>query len=342
MKKWTVMFVPQGLGTTRTVELGIRHVYGACALAVVFLSVLAALSFSSAYLFQRHHDSLTRIRDIERQMLEAANHAEAKSSAMKRGLAEQERAEIERRVREEYESTMTAILADLNDLYDEDARIRKTRNLPPRAHTAADYLAEVIDEDGKGGPPGLPGDGLGVSVRDELAPAQVIYGMSDPSADLILQEIRLRRESLAELHEAMLAQRDREERMPTEWPVLHRSRTITSRFGWRKDPFNKSLRHHDGTDIGAPYGTPIHSAGRGSVIFSGFQKYYGHVVRIDHGVGYVTVYAHLSKRLVEEGQTVERGDVIGKLGSSGRSTGPHLHYEIQVEGKPTDAEEFLP
>ena len=113
--------------------------------------------------------------------------------------------------------------------------------------------------------------------------------------------------------------------------------SITSRYGYRRSGF------HHGVDIAAPVGTPVIAADSGTVTFSGWLPYYGIAVMIDHGGGkIVTVYGHLSKTLVKVGQTVKRGQVIGNVGSTGRSTGPHLHFEIRVDGKPQDPLNYYP
>ena len=105
--------------------------------------------------------------------------------------------------------------------------------------------------------------------------------------------------------------------------------TIVSGFGYRMHPIKKRLHLHTGLDIDAPYGTIVKATGKGVVVRAGIsQSGYGIQVEIDHGNGFKTKYAHLSKVLVKIGDKVERGTPIGKVGSTGLSTGPHLHYEI--------------
>jgi len=115
---------------------------------------------------------------------------------------------------------------------------------------------------------------------------------------------------------------------PTLWPVRG---TISSPFGARRCPFGSGRwEHHDGVDIPAPNGTQIRAAGGGTVVFEGWQSGYGNVVIIRHGVlGYETLYAHNSANLVREGERVERGQIIARVGSTGRSTAPHLHFEVR-------------
>jgi len=110
--------------------------------------------------------------------------------------------------------------------------------------------------------------------------------------------------------------------------------TVTSGFGYRVHPIFKIVRFHTGVDISASYGTPIRAAAGGTVVFSGWRRAYGLTVIIDHGNGIATLYAHCSSLYVSEGQNVESGQVIAAVGSTGLSTGPHLHFEVRRYGTP--------
>ena len=111
---------------------------------------------------------------------------------------------------------------------------------------------------------------------------------------------------------------------------------ISSRFGLRWHPIHKEVKQHAGVDIAAPVGTPIYSPGAGTASFVGWRSGYGKCITIDHGGGNETLYAHLNVVLVSMRQTVEFGDVIGQVGSTGKSTGPHVHYEVRRRGTPVD------
>ena len=117
--------------------------------------------------------------------------------------------------------------------------------------------------------------------------------------------------------------------------------SISSPFGYRADPFLGRLALHPGVDLVEGYGDEIRAAAAGRVTHAGPMGGYGIMVEIDHGNGLATRYAHMSKALVEEGQDVVEGAVLGRIGSSGRSTGPHLHYEVRVDGEPVDPERYL-
>ncbi len=116
---------------------------------------------------------------------------------------------------------------------------------------------------------------------------------------------------------------------------------INSDFGYRKDPFRKRVGFHSGIDIDAHYGDPVVATADGVVDKAGWQSSYGKTVVIRHQEGFETIYGHLSKITVEEGQKVKVGDVIGKAGSTGRSTGTHLHYEVVRDGKRINPNNFL-
>lgn len=118
---------------------------------------------------------------------------------------------------------------------------------------------------------------------------------------------------------------------------------VTSEFGYRTDPFTGQRRGHSGLDMGAPKGTPIHAALDGTVLFVRYKNTgYGYHLAIDHGGGFVTIYAHCSKILVTEGKTVKAGDIIAQVGSTGRSTGEHLHFEVRVNGEKQNPRNYLP
>ncbi|MGJ8570792.1 MAG: peptidoglycan DD-metalloendopeptidase family protein [Hoeflea sp.] len=128
-------------------------------------------------------------------------------------------------------------------------------------------------------------------------------------------------------------------KLPIGVPAL--GREITSRYGNRRDPFLGRLAFHGGIDFRAPTGTPIYATGSGIVVHAGRNGGYGKMVEIDHGNGITTRYAHLSSVEVREGDTLSIGVPIGKAGSTGRSTGPHLHYEVRRNGNPVDPMRFL-
>ncbi len=118
-------------------------------------------------------------------------------------------------------------------------------------------------------------------------------------------------------------------------------RMISSGFGYRRDPFNGRAAMHAGLDFRGPVGSPIHAAAEGRVSFAGTRQGYGKVVEVTHGNGLMTRYAHMSATKARVGQRVDAGDVIGQIGSTGRSTGPHLHFEVRINGRAVNPRPFL-
>ena len=117
---------------------------------------------------------------------------------------------------------------------------------------------------------------------------------------------------------------------------------VTSEFGYRRDPFTGETKGHSGMDLAVPTGTSVRAALPGTVTVSQYSSSYGYYVMIDHGNGLSTLYAHNSKLLVKVGQTVNAGDIVSLSGSTGRSTGPHLHFEVRINGERTNPRSYLP
>ena len=129
--------------------------------------------------------------------------------------------------------------------------------------------------------------------------------------------------------------------IPAIMPVLNKDlKQTASGYGWRIDPIYRTRRFHEGMDFTAPTGTDIFATGKGRVTFAGWRQGYGNTVMIDHGFNYKTLYAHMHLIEVRVGQQVNRGEVIGKVGNTGKSTGPHLHYEVHFRGQPTNPQNY--
>ena len=129
--------------------------------------------------------------------------------------------------------------------------------------------------------------------------------------------------------------------IPAILPVsLKEAHQVSSSYGYRMHPIYKTMKFHAGMDFTGAIGTPIYATGNGLVVESQFDKGYGRHVIIDHGFSYKTMYAHMEKIVVKKGQPVKRGDVIGYLGNTGLSTGPHLHYEVRKNEKTVDPINF--
>lgn len=176
-----------------------------------------------------------------------------------------------------------------------------------------------------------------------------IYAMSgmrlaaDLSAkvDVLEKSVYAQAKSYDEILSLAKEQQVKLECIPSIQPVLNKDLTRTaSGYGWRIDPVYHTPRFHSGMDFTAPKGTDVYATGNARVVFVGWKQGYGNCIDLDHGFQYRTRYAHLSKVMVRPGQSVKRGDIIGLVGNTGKSTGPHLHYEVHFRGQAVDPRNF--
>ncbi|QDX81433.1 hypothetical protein B9N43_09360 [Denitratisoma sp. DHT3] len=157
--------------------------------------------------------------------------------------------------------------------------------------------------------------------------------------EALTQQVELRTDSLSQLEARVFEQRMRQKFLPTSLPV--HAQWNASTFGWRIDPFTGSRAMHEGVDFSAEVGTPIMAAAAGVVAMAEYHPEYGNVIEIDHGNDFSTRYAHASKLLVTQGAVVKRGQQIALVGTTGRSTGPHLHFEVRYRGGAQNPNRFL-
>ncbi|MEA4975607.1 MAG: M23 family metallopeptidase [Paludibacter sp.] len=155
------------------------------------------------------------------------------------------------------------------------------------------------------------------------------------------KQLYIQSKSYDELVKLASNQEEMLKHIPAIQPILNKDLTRTaSGFGWRIDPVYRTRRFHEGMDFTAPIGTEIYATGNGTVRLAGWRQGYGNTVEINHGFGYKTLYGHMYKIHVKVGQKVNRGDVIGLVGNTGKSTGPHLHYEVHLRGKVMNPQQF--
>ena len=157
--------------------------------------------------------------------------------------------------------------------------------------------------------------------------------------DKLARDLNDRTDQLAILESALMQDRLKKKLVPSVPPV--NTGWFSSNFGWRIDPFTGQNAFHEGVDFMSETGRPVVSAAGGVVVYSDNHPEYGNMIEIDHGNGLTTRYAHLSKRLVKVGDVVLRGLKIGEVGNTGRSTGPHLHFEVRYKGVPQNPVRFL-
>lgn len=168
---------------------------------------------------------------------------------------------------------------------------------------------------------------------DEEARMRFLANLRNLSASSLKEGFADTKESFLEILEALQNEQQRLSSIPSINPVAHPDAWISSSFGYRKDPINGKRSFHDGVDIVAPRRTPVIAPAEGDVVSAGWRDGLGRAVEIRHGYGFTTIYGHSDKLMVKKGDHVKRGDVIALVGSSGRSTGPHLHYEVRLNGK---------
>lgn len=207
----------------------------------------------------------------------------------------------------------------------ENERQRQELNeLSTRVEAVEDTSRRLAEKSGVvHGEAALPGTGGPASPLDAKSLAALEEKMNRLEKDMQAYEAVLRKRGYT----------------PSVWPVEGR---LESGFGGRRNPFGgTSYEFHSGQDIDAPSGAPVIAGANGNVTFVGWQNGYGQLVVIDHGGGLTTRYGHLSHIDVSHGQTVTRGQFIARVGSTGRSTGPHLHYEVRINDEPVNPLQYL-
>jgi len=188
-------------------------------------------------------------------------------------------------------------------------------------------------QDAEGNHEHIPSASIETFQEDLEAVASVKEGLEWLSKEATTQE-----RILSELAQAAEQRSSRWASTPSIWPVKG---WVTSGFGPRISPFTEKPAWHDGLDIGAAPNAPVQAPAQGRVTATGFDPKLGNIVRLDHGFGIETLYGHLAKSLVKEGQRVNRGDVVGVVGSTGLATGPHLHYMVKVNGQALDPNKYI-
>lgn len=279
-----------------------------------------------------------RISDLQ-QSLSSASGEQISLAATIGGLRdalEEEQGRGDRLANERtfYEARVATLEERLDDMRDAQQTVinrltsRTLQSMDAMERTVAmtgvdvDFLLSNVNVDGVGlgqGGPFVPGDYI--SETDPSYELQASVALLDLQLD--------RWEALQKLVR----------RLPLTPPLDHYR--LTSGFGTRTDPVNGRKGRHFGVDLAAPMRSPVLSTAPGKVVFAGWRGRFGRMIEIDHGLGIKTRFAHLKKILVKPGQAVGHREKIGLLGSSGRSTGPHVHYEILIDGKPVDPSNFL-
>lgn len=264
----------------------------------------------------------------------------------------QQRAQIDA-----FEEKLEEVKSKLRQIGEFERKVRIIANLPGAAATGGEEVSEVLAEDGS---PRADSDATThetgadyVSPPEQELPFPIPPQANRSSAagpDRSSVEANVRdaqhlgqlaegqQQSLAMLADQLIAKRDRLASMPAIWPA---DGWLTSRFGFRTSPFTDRKQFHAGIDIAGERGTDVVASANGEVVFSGKRGPMGQSVIIDHGHGIRTLYGHSADLYVKRGDIVERGQRIASLGSSGRSTGPHVHYVVEQKGKSVNPLDYI-
>lgn len=193
-------------------------------------------------------------------------------------------------------------------------------------------------------PTSIRNSGIANSARydylTEISNPDLIVGTAK-KMDLFEKQLYVQSNSFDEVLKMAKNQKDRLQHIPGIQPVADKNlKQMASGYGMRIDPIYGTARFHAGMDFAANIGTPIYVTGNGTVVFADWRQGYGKCVIVDHGYGYQTLYAHMNEYKVNVGQKVTRGEQIGEVGNTGKSTGPHLHYEVHVKGQPDNPAKY--
>lgn len=201
-------------------------------------------------------------------------------------------------------------------------------------------VLERIDFQAIERPPAVDGAPLEPDQEEGLRSADAWADAVSNRADAFIESMKLAEPNLADLVVELEDVRALEAALPSRWPAKG---DLTSGYGWRRNPVGRrGYRFHSGLDVANRRGTPIFAAADGTVIRAQWNSGYGRVVEIDHGYGITTVYAHCNTLAVKRGDHVVKGRNIAAMGSTGRSTGPHLHFEVRLDGNAVDPRDYLP
>ncbi len=311
MRSRLVILVDDGSDAPRRFALG-RQRMRALIMAAVFLITLAVGGVGAGAWLLRGH-------------LENTPSARAENVVLKTRL-------------QALEGRLSRVDLTLDRVMGYDAKIRQlTRDDQGAKAFGIGPLSELeiaaAEREGRGVT--LPGEDLDVGRSDSL---QEQLDDLELRARSLQERLEREEESLQEVRGYLDDRTSLLDAHPRVWPARG---WVTSGYGWRNSPQGDGRRLHAGLDIAAPRGTPVIAPADGHVVFAGYHSAYGNLIVVDHGYGITTKYAHTSRMLVRVGDRVQRGELIAKVGNTGRSTGPHLHFEVLKDGVPVNPRRFL-
>jgi murein DD-endopeptidase MepM/ murein hydrolase activator NlpD len=300
-----IILISDGLAKSRSVSLSSRHLVGTALAAIVVVFVATVGLY---WLTLRYVDE-ARIPVLQQIVLSAKG-------------AEDERA------RAFVQQNLNAMAVKLGEM---QAQLTRLDALGERLSS----LAGLRSQDFRFS----EAPGLGGAAPTLMPPQNLSLAEFDDKLSMLVRSVETRNDMMGVLEAQLFEQAVKKKMIPTMMPV--KAPYNASGFGRRVDPFTGQWAMHDGIDFLADFGAPIVAAAAGVIVSSGLHPQYGYMVDIDHGNDLVTRYAHASKLFVKEGDVVQRGHKIAQVGSTGRSTGPHLHFEVRYRGAPQNPSKFL-
>lgn len=313
-KRFTFVMIPDANQSVRQ-----YRVSGLVLVLIPAIVVLLAVSTIIFWALFARHASITG--DLQAQLSASESQFEQQLSLKE---ADMDSLQSNLVALSEQAKTMESKMAEINEL---EAQLKQLVGIEPSKSLLESKFVE--EEGGQGGEElPLPADASGQLVSETR--------QSYEELDQQLEELK---PHLEQTREAVLQYQEILQITPTIWPTD--SRKVTSLFGTREDPFTGRATYHSGLDIGGSTGDPVYAAADGVVVLAESDRVHGINVQIDHGRGIKTRYLHLHDHNVEAGERVVKGQVIGELGNTGRSTGPHLHYEVSVGGVDVDPEPYI-
>lgn len=250
---------------------------------------------------------------------------------VKKMVAELDRLRLEAR---QQQQQLVTFAKSFDDLQGEMTRLRQF-DMKLRVMTDLEgvvYPEQIMGVGGENPEPFNPLEGE-LSFQD-----QTIISSMTRSLDRLSTEVTIQERSFQELVEYLEDQKSLLKSTPSIWPVKG---WLTSKFGYRTSPFTGRREMHKGLDIATRSGTPIIAPADGLVVFAGREGGFGNMIILDHGYGITTRYGHCSSLDVKLGQKIKRGDIVARVGNTGRSTGPHVHYEVAVNGVSVNPSRYI-
>ena len=229
---------------------------------------------------------------------------------------------------EQQKNQIDHLMIEIDKLSIRDDNMRNLLKLP------------IIDSDIRKLGVGGSKDSNNLNDLEYLLPKNIDLEQLDNDINFLLRTVNLGKLSYGEIENKAKQDKEKIFHYPAIHPVSRDDSKFSSGFGYRYDPFTKRKKIHEGHDFSAKIGTEVVATADGVVKSSRYFGSFGNFIEVDHGNGFITCYGHLSKRLVKRGETIERGQLIGKVGNTGRSTAAHLHYEIRYNNKNLDPSKF--